>query len=65
MQPTQVESINLLFSVLFGFQKEEIIGKDLSSILPNLFVDYHETLINQMNENINLGSYQSTYLNTS
>lgn len=28
-QPTTIQSVNLLFSVLFSFSKEEIAGKEL------------------------------------
>ncbi|KAL4460691.1 hypothetical protein ABPG72_017167 [Tetrahymena utriculariae] len=61
-QNTQIQAINLLFSVLFGFQKEEIQGKELKAILPNQFVDIHETLIQQMNDNMIQGNYVSQYI---
>ncbi|EAR82219.2 PAS domain S-box protein (macronuclear) [Tetrahymena thermophila SB210] len=59
---TQIQAINLLFSVLFGFQKEEIQGKELKVILPNQFTDIHETLIQQMNDNMIQGNYISNYI---
>ncbi|KAL4452980.1 hypothetical protein ABPG73_000906 [Tetrahymena malaccensis] len=61
-QNTQIQAINLLFSVLFGFQKEEIQGKELKVILPNQFIDIHETLIQQMNDNMMQGNYVSQYI---
>lgn len=62
--PTIFQSSNLLFSMMFGFSKENIIGKEISIILPNLYAKIHENLINKLKEKILLGNYSSTYINT-
>ncbi|KAL4460692.1 hypothetical protein ABPG72_017168 [Tetrahymena utriculariae] len=60
---TTIQNVNLLFSVFFAYQRDEIIGKDLSFILPNLYVPFHESLINQFHENMNQSNFRSQYLN--
>ncbi|KAL4452981.1 hypothetical protein ABPG73_000907 [Tetrahymena malaccensis] len=60
---TTIQNVNLLFSVFFAYQRDEIIGKDLSYILPNLYVPFHESLIEQFQENVNQSNFRSQYLN--
>ncbi|EGR30163.1 PAS domain S-box family protein [Ichthyophthirius multifiliis] len=62
-QQTTIQNINMLFSVLFGYQRDEIIGKDLSLILPNIISIYHESLVNKMLENIYVTTLESNYFN--
>ncbi|EAR82220.2 PAS domain S-box protein (macronuclear) [Tetrahymena thermophila SB210] len=60
---TTIQNVNLLFSVFFSYQRDEIIGKDLSFILPNLYVPFHESLVDQFQENVNQSNFRSQYLN--
>ncbi|EGR33143.1 PAS domain S-box family protein [Ichthyophthirius multifiliis] len=57
-----IQSINLLFCILFGYQKEELIGKKIQMIIPNLYQQIHETLLQRFYENITLGIFESNYI---
>lgn len=57
----QFTYVNLLFSSLFGFQKEEVIGKRIQLIMPLLYSGYHEDFMHKFQEKLQLGE-ESEYL---
>jgi PAS domain S-box-containing protein len=40
-----IKKINLLFSSLFGYTKDDILDKNISTIMPELYSSFHETFI--------------------
>ncbi|EGR29894.1 PAS domain S-box family protein [Ichthyophthirius multifiliis] len=59
----QIENVNLIFSVLFGYQKEEIQGKQIQLIIPNLYSEIHQQFMQRYFENVSLGIFDSNYIN--
>ena len=56
--------INLLFSSLFGYSKEEIINKKINILMPELYAMNHNDFLNRFIENTNADQYyESKYLN--
>ncbi|EGR30840.1 PAS domain S-box family protein [Ichthyophthirius multifiliis] len=58
-----IEQCNMLFSALFGYQKEEVQNKQIQVILPNIYVEIHQQFLQRYYENVALGITNSNYLN--
>ncbi|KAL4426723.1 hypothetical protein ABPG74_006095 [Tetrahymena malaccensis] len=59
----QIIDLNSLFSIHFGYQREELIGKQVETIIPQLISQYHQQIMITYYENIQLGQIESNYIN--
>lgn len=56
--------VNLLFSSLFGFSKEEVLGKKINLLMPEIYSANHNDFLNRFLENSAQDQfYESKYLN--
>ncbi len=58
----KITNVNLLFSVLFGYQKEELMNKPIELIVPQLFHEFHGQQIVKFQEKINAGILDEFYI---
>ena len=42
----KIYKTNLLFSILVGWSREEILGKKINNFMPELFAQYHDCFVN-------------------
>ncbi|KAL4493019.1 hypothetical protein ABPG72_020798 [Tetrahymena utriculariae] len=59
----QILDLNSLFSIHFGYQREELIGKQVEIIIPQLISQYHQQIMITYYENMQLGQIESNYIN--
>jgi hypothetical protein len=60
----QIMKSNLLFSSFFGYQIDQIQGKSINIILPNILKIYHDSFLLRFNEDILDPEFMSEYLET-
>jgi PAS domain S-box-containing protein len=58
----QILNINLLFSVMFGYQKDEIVGKKCDSIMPIIFGEFHQEFMLRFYDSIQDQNLDSKYV---